>query len=390
MTNHGKIMKIVIAIDSLKGSLTSIEAGNAIKKGILNAVDAEVIVKPLADGGEGTTVAIVEGLGGELITRKVMGPMGKPVVATYGYLKEKNMAVIEMAEAAGITLIKSKKKNPLLATTYGVGELIKDAIQKGCREFIIGIGGSATNDGGVGMLSALGYQFLNSSGACVELGGHSLKDIVSIDDTNRIKELDECFFKVACDVTNPLYGPNGCTYIYGPQKGVTEDIKDFLDKGMRNYAAVTSSYLMKNFADSPGSGAAGGLGYAFISFLNSKLISGIDLILETINFEQTIIDADYIVTGEGKLDAQTAMGKAPIGVAKLAKKHGAIVLAFAGSVANEASPCNDAGIDSFFSILTQVVTLKEAMSKERALQNLSLTAEQVFRLINATNQKLTS
>lgn len=381
-------MKIVIAIDSFKGSLSSIEAGMAIKKGINNAINAEIIVKPLADGGEGTTIALVEGLGGETITIEVMGPMHNPVAATYGYLKEQNTAIIEMAEAAGITLIDPNRKNPMIATTYGVGEMIKDAILRGCRKFIIGIGGSATNDGGVGMLTALGYKFLDKNGSSVGLGGEYLKDIVSIDGSNRLEQLDDCEFKVACDVTNHLYGPNGSTYIFGPQKGVTDDLRELLDNGMRNYASVTTSYTKHDYADSEGSGAAGGLGYALISYLNSQLISGIDLVLDVIHLEDTIKDADFVITGEGRLDMQTVMGKAPIGVAKLAKKHGAIVIAFAGSISNEAALCNHSGIDSYYSILTQVVTLEDAMKKDIATLNLSTTAEQVFRLINATNQKL--
>lgn len=382
-------MKIVIAIDSFKGSLTSIEAGNAIKKGINNVIDANVIVKPLADGGEGTMSALIEGLGGDIIETDVMGPMGNPVTAAYGYIKEQRTAFIEVAEAAGITLINSKDKNPMIATSYGVGEMIKNAISKGCRKFIVGLGGSATNDGGVGMLSALGYRFLDKDNVLIKHGGGYLKDIVTIDGTNRIKELDDCEFKVACDVTNPLYGQKGCTYIYGPQKGVTDDIKDILDNGMSNFASITTTFTNNDYANSEGSGAAGGLGFAFKSYLNSTLISGINLVLDTVKLEDSIKDADFVITGEGRLDGQTAMGKAPIGVAKLAKKYGAIVIAFAGSVTQEAIACNTAGIDSYFSILTQVVTLEDAMNKDIAARNLTTTAQQVFRLISATHKQLT-
>ncbi|MBE5966641.1 MAG: glycerate kinase [Lachnospiraceae bacterium] len=378
-------MKIVIAIDSFKGSLSSLEAGNAIKKGILNVTDAQIIVKPLADGGEGTTAAIIEGLGGEEIEVEVMGPLGKPVKAKYGYLRHNKTAIIEMAAAAGIIL--ENKKDPLLSTTYGVGELIKDAIKRGCRNFIIGIGGSATNDGGVGMLSALGFEFLDRFGNPVGFGGISLKDIETIRTEKQAPELKECFFQIACDVTNPLCGPDGCTYIYGPQKGVTEELKPVLDDAMRHYARTTAKFTGNDYSWESGAGAAGGLGFAFLSYLNSRLESGINVVLEATDLEGALPNADYVITGEGRLDNQTAMGKAPIGVAKLAKKHGACVIAFAGSIAKGASECNRAGIDAYFPILTQVVTLEEAMNKETAKTNLTQTAEQVFRLIDSINKK---
>lgn len=380
-------MKVVIAIDSFKGSLSSLEAGNAIKKGILNVTDAQIIVKPLADGGEGTTAAIIDGLGGEEIELEVMGPLGKTVKAKYGYLQHNNTAIIEMAEAAGIILLDEDNKNPSISTTYGVGELIKDAIKRGCRNFIIGIGGSATNDGGVGMLSALGFEFLDKAGNPVGYGGISLKDIETIRVENQIPELKECFFQIACDVTNPLCGPDGCTYIYGPQKGVTEKLKPVLDDAMRHYSMITTKFTGNDFSRESGAGAAGGLGFAFLSYLNSRLESGINVVLEATNLEESLENADYVITGEGRLDNQTAMGKAPVGVAKLAKKHGACVIAFAGSIAKGASECNHAGIDAYFPILTQVITLEEAMNKETAKANLTQTAEQVFRLIYSIKQK---
>ena len=236
-------MKVVVAIDSLKGSLTSMEAGMAIKAGILAAKpDAEVIVKPLADGGEGTTDALIEGLNGERIDVTVTGPLDDPVSCYYGYLKETNTAIIEMASAAGITL--TNKKDPLHATTYGVGEMINDAIKKGCRNFIIGIGGSATNDGGIGMLKALGFEFLDENGNDAGEGGQALGKVKCIHTQNKNPLLDECHFQVACDVTNPLCGKNGATYIYGPQKGVTDDIKEHLDQAMAQYADYTEVETM--------------------------------------------------------------------------------------------------------------------------------------------------
>ncbi len=376
-------MKIVVAIDSLKGSLTSIEAGNAARSGILKADrTAEVIVRPLADGGEGTMEALVSGLGGELISLRVQGPLEEKVTAQYGYIKETKTAIIEMAAAAGITLVHHDKR-PLDATTYGVGELLKDAIGKGCRHFIVGIGGSATNDGGIGMLQALGYEFLEEDGKQIPSGAKGLARIAEISDNNILPELRECQFQIACDVTNPLCGINGATYIYGPQKGVTEELKDTLDKDMLHYGQVAAEFTGKDFISAEGAGAAGGLGFAFLTFLNGVLQSGIELVMKAVKLEESMQNADYVVTGEGRLDYQTAMGKGPVGVAKMGKKNGAVTIALAGSIASGAEKCNEEGIDSYFPILTQIVTLDEAMKPETAKENIERTAEQIFRLICA-------
>ncbi|MBQ3421788.1 MAG: glycerate kinase, partial [Romboutsia sp.] len=263
-------MKIVISIDSLKGSLSSIEAANAIKKGILNVDNnAEIVIMPLADGGEGTVDALVEGMNGEEQLISVTGPIGEKVTAKYGILKDTNTAIIEMAQASGLPLVPTELRNPLNTTTYGVGEIIKEAIEKGCRNFIVGIGGSATNDGGVGMLQALGFEFYDENGNLLGLGGKVLNQIRSIKVDNRLKELDECSFKIACDVNNPLYGENGAAYIYGPQKGATEEIVKELDKGLMNFAEVVKNDLGKDIANVAGVGAAGGLGFGFLAFLNS-------------------------------------------------------------------------------------------------------------------------
>lgn len=376
-------MKVVVAIDSLKGSLTSMEAGRAIKEGILNVLpETEVLVKPLADGGEGTTEALVEGLGGEMVYVDVHGPLEAPVKAGYGVIKETGTAIMEMAAAAGIILV-GKEKRPLDATTYGVGEMIKDAISRGCRSFIIGIGGSATNDGGIGMLTALGYEFLDAEGKKTGIGAGALKDVASIKTAHALSELKECRFKIACDVTNPLCGTNGATYIYGPQKGVTEDMRDDLDAAMASYAAVTKACIGTDFAKSEGAGAAGGLGFAFLSYLNADLQPGIELVLDAVEMEKSMEGADLVFTGEGRLDGQTAMGKAPVGIAKLAKKHGAKVIALAGAVTEGAEECNENGIDAFFPILRKIVTLDEAMDSETAKQNMIKTTEQVIRLVAA-------
>lgn len=375
-------MKVVIAIDSLKGSLSSMEAGMAIKDGILAAKpDAEVIVKPLADGGEGTTDALIEGMNGERIDLTVTGPMHTPVDAYYGYLKDTNTAVMEMASAAGITLVPDSEKNPLLATSYGVGEMINDAIQRGCRNFIIGIGGSVTNDGGIGMLKALGVRFLDENGEDAGEGGQALAKIARIDVSGINPLLKECHIQVACDVNNPLCGKNGSTYVYGPQKGVTEDMKKTLDEAMAHFARVTSETLENDYMNTPGAGAAGGLGYAFLAYTGAALTPGIELILDAVGLEEELSGADVVVTGEGRLDFQTAMGKAPVGVARLAKKYNAKVIAFAGSVTKEATACNKEGIDAFFPILRGVCTLAEAMDPVTARNNMTATVEQVFRLL---------
>lgn len=375
-------MKVVIAIDSLKGSLSSMEAGTAIKDGILAAKpDAEVIVKPLADGGEGTTDALIEGMNGERIDLTVTGPMHTPVAAYYGYLKDTNTAVMEMASAAGITLVPDSEKNPLLATSYGVGEMINDAIQRGCRNFIIGIGGSVTNDGGIGMLKALGVRFLDENGEDAGEGGQALAKVARIDVSGMNPLLKECHIQVACDVNNPLCGENGSTYVYGPQKGVTEDMKKTLDEAMAHFARVTSETLENDYMNTPGAGAAGGLGYAFLAYTGAALTPGIELILDAVGLEEELSGADVVVTGEGRLDFQTAMGKAPVGVARLAKKYNAKVIAFAGSVTKEATACNKEGIDAFFPILRSVCTLAEAMDPVAARNNMTATVEQVFRLL---------
>lgn len=374
-------MKVVVAIDSLKGSLSSMEAGLAIKEGVLAAQpDAEVIVKPLADGGEGTTDALIEGMNGERIDLTVTGPMHTPVDAYYGYLRETNTAVMEMASAAGITLVPDKEKNPLLATSYGVGEMIIDAIQRGYRNFIIGIGGSITNDGGIGMLKALGVRFLDEKGEDAGEGGQALAKVACIDLSGLNPLLKECHIQVACDVNNPLCGESGSTYVYGPQKGVTEDMKKTLDEAMAHFARVTSESLENDYMNTPGAGAAGGLGFAFLAYVGATLTPGIELILDAVGLEDELSGADVVVTGEGRLDFQTAMGKAPVGVARLAKKYNARVVAFAGSVTKEATACNKEGIDAFFPILRGVCTLADAMDPVNARNNMIATVEQVFRL----------
>lgn len=381
-------MKAVVAIDSLKGSLSSMEAGKAIAEGI-HRVDsqAEVVVRPLADGGEGTVDALVCGMDGKIHEVKVTGPLGTPVNCAYGIIEDTKTAVIEMSGAAGITLVPMEKRNPLYTTTYGVGEVIKDAISKECRRFIIGIGGSATNDGGVGMLQALGFGFLDGHGNQIPFGAKGLESLVEITDTYVVPELSECEFRIACDVTNVLCGESGCSAVYGPQKGAAPDMVIQMDRWLSNYASLAKEKYPKADPLHEGCGAAGGMGFAFLTFTNATLESGVKIILEETRMEQYMENADVVVTGEGRMDGQTAMGKAPIGVARLAKKHHVPVVAFAGSVTKEAVECNQNGIDAFFPILRSIVTLEEAMEPETAKENLSDTAEQVFRLMDIWMKK---
>ena len=372
-------MKVVIAVDSFKGSLCSLEAGNAVAEGIKRVNEnIETEVCPLADGGEGTVEALTWGMGGEMQTITAVNPLGENIKCQYGIVGK--TAIIEIASTAGLTLLTEQKRNPLYTTTYGVGEMIKHAIQKGCRRFIVGIGGSATNDGGIGMLQALGYGMLDKYGKQVCYGAMGLKELEKITTENVLSELKECTFYIACDVNNPLCGEKGCSAVFAPQKGATKQMVKDMDKWLEKYAVLAKSVSKNADSSVAGTGAAGGLGFAFLAFTNAVLQSGIDIVLKEIDFESKIKTADIVVTGEGKLDKQTVMGKAPIGVATLAKKYHKPVIAFAGSVTSESRICNQYGIDAYFSILHTVTTLEQAMQKELARQNIIETSEQVFRL----------
>ena len=401
-------MKILIAIDSFKGSLSSKEAGEAIKSGILRVVpDANVVISPLADGGEGTVETLVEALGGSLETVRVKGPLFQDVEAHYGILPEskkntseaslktssKNplsngkLAVMEMSQASGITLVSPSERNPLKTSSYGVGEMILDAYHKGCRRFLIGIGGSATNDGGIGMLSALGFRFTKEDREEISPIGEGLKDLAGIENASVPEGLLQCSFQIACDVENPLYGENGASLIYGFQKGGNKELLSQMDLWMKHYSELVKEYNPDANPEDPGSGAAGGLGFAFRSFLQGELKSGVSLILEETKLSKKMQGADLVITGEGRLDKQSAMGKAPIGVAKLAKEQGIPVIAFAGAVTEGAKACNQAGIDAYFPILREIITLEDAMKKETAKMNLAVSVEQVMRLYRLQHKK---
>ena len=380
-------MKAVIAIDSFKGSLSSAEAGKAAKEGIKRVMpDAGVIIKPVADGGEGTVEALVTGMNGRFVTKAVTDPLGRKVNAVYGILPD-NIAVIEMAAASGLTLISVSERDPMHTTTYGTGELILDAIKQGCRNFIIGIGGSATNDGGIGCLQALGFGMLDKNGHQTGFGAEGLCGLASITDENVIPELKECTFHVACDVTNPLCGDNGCSAVFAPQKGADGEMIKYMDGLLYRYAELTKKYKPAASPDTDGAGAAGGMGFALMYYLNAELRSGVELIIEKTDLESAVKDADIVITGEGCLDSQTAMGKAPVGIAKTAKKYNKPVIAFCGSVRKGAELCNENGIDAFFPVIRSICTLEEAMDNSSAYRNLADTAEQVFRTIKLFNKE---
>ncbi len=379
-------MKVVVAIDSFKGSLSSFQAGTAVKEGILSSLPrAEVEVCPIADGGEGTVDAVLQSTDASVRRISVTGPLGRSISAYYGILN--GVAVMEMAKASGLPLLRASERNPMNTTTYGVGEMIHDAIRQGCREFIIGIGGSATNDGGIGMLQALGFEFLDKRGKEVPYGAEGVGMIHTISTGRALKELSECTFHIACDVTNPLCGELGCSAIFARQKGADDEMIKIMDSYLCRYADLTSEILGKDERCTPGAGAAGGLGFAFISYLNASLESGFNLIAKQTGLEEKIKDADIVVTGEGRLDLQTSMGKAPMGVATMAKKYGAPVIAFAGSVTDGAEDSEKTGITAFFPVLREICTLEKAMETEYAKKNVEKTAKQVFKLIGLECKK---
>ena len=378
-------MNIVVAMDSFKGSLSSMEAGQAVRAGIAQAdPSAQVTVRPLADGGEGTVEALISGMGGQGQQVTVTGPLGAPVVCTYGILPATGTAVVEMSGAAGLPLVPEPQRNPLYTTTYGVGEVIRDAITKGCRRFLVGIGGSATNDGGAGMLQALGYGFLDGEGRPIPHGAQGLSQLARITLDGVLPQLAECEFRVACDVTNVLCGPQGCSAVYGPQKGATPEMVQDMDQWLDHYAQLARAvYPDTAHPDAPGTGAAGGLGFAFQTFTRGVLEPGVSIVLEETHLEKFIREADLVITGEGRLDGQTSMGKAPVGVAQLAKRYHKPVVALAGCVTSDATTCHVQGIDAFFPVLPGPCSLEQAMEPDTTRANLAATAQQVFRLFQA-------
>lgn len=378
-------MKVVIAIDSFKGSISSIEAGTAAAAGVKDIFeDAEVIAIPLADGGEGTVDALIQAAGGERIARTVTGPLGEPVQAGYGLLDGGATAVIEVAAACGLTLVPPEKRDPLVTTTFGVGELIVDALERGCRRLIVGLGGSATNDAGAGMLQALDCALRDASGADIARGGGALASLASIDRAGLHPRLADVRIDVACDVDNPLHGLDGAAHVFAPQKGASPAAVEALDAGLRRFADVAREQLGCDVQRIPGAGAAGGLGAAFAGLLGASMRPGAALVLEAAGFDRLLAGCDFVVTGEGRLDGQTARGKAPLAVAAAAAARGIPVIALAGSIAPEADSLASHGITAALPIGPGPMPLEQAMLPETALLGMRRTARELFRLLRST------
>lgn len=372
-------MKILIAVDSYKGSLTSLEAGQAIQAGIQNvSATHETEVTPIADGGEGILSVMLHTLGGKVQTIPVHNPCMELIEAEYGISTDGKTAFIEMANASGLPLLQDFQRNPMETTTYGTGELIRDALEKGCKEFIIGIGGSATNDAGTGMLQALGYRFLDKDGNPLGQGGKILENIVHICTQNVHKELKNAHFIVACDVNNPFYGPNGAAHIFARQKGANDSMIEELDRGMRSFANVIHQTTEKDISHVPGSGAAGGMGGGLLAFLNAELKSGAELILDLCRFEEKATNADLILTGEGRIDRQSLMGKIPGKILEIGKQKGIPVIAIAGCVEDKDSLL-EAGFQGVYETKPDFMPLEEAMKPDIAKRNIQQTVSYIFQ-----------
>jgi len=373
-------MKIVIAPQSFKGSLSAQEVAQAIAKGIKRVVaDAETIMIPMADGGEGTVEALTYGTRGQIMATEVTGPLGDKITAKWGILGDRVSAVVEMAAASGITLVPAEKLNPLVATTYGTGELIRAALHAGCHRLIIGIGGSATNDGGAGMAQALGVRLLDERGKELPWGGAALAKLSRIDISGLDRRLAECEVITASDVTNPLCGEQGASRVYGPQKGATEEMCQQLDEALANYAEVIKRDLDIDVMDIPGAGAAGGLGAGLVTFLGAKLMSGIEIVSEVVGLTDYLKEASLVFTGEGRIDTQTLFGKTVAGVAAKAKALHIPVVAIAGAVDGDSKEFSRHGIDGALSIVPGPISLRKSMANAEKL--IADAAERALRLI---------
>ncbi|WP_226676194.1 glycerate kinase [Mesobacillus jeotgali] len=365
-------MKIVIAPDSFKESLTALEAATAIENGMKKILpEASFIKVPMADGGEGTVQSLVDATGGKMITKTVTGPLGTPVDAFFGISGDEKTAVIEMAAASGLHLVPPGERNPLVTTTMGTGELIAAALGHGVEHIIIGIGGSATNDGGAGMARALGIKLLDSDGKEIGEGGGALNSLAAVNMDGIDKRLESVKIEVACDVDNPLTGIRGASHIFGPQKGATQEMVEALDNNLHHFADIIRTDLGKDIEHVSGAGAAGGLGGGLMAFLSAELKRGVDIVLEATKLETHLLSADFVITGEGKIDGQTIFGKTPIGVAKTAKRHNVPVIAIAGNVSSDSEVVHEHGIDAVFSIVPGVITL------ENAFENASTYVERI-------------
>ena len=374
-------MKVVVAPQAYKGSLTAIKVAQAMSEGVSNIFpNAEIELCPVADGGDGTLETLVDISGGKIHKCSVVNPIGNIIDAEWGAMGDGSTAVIEMARSSGLALLDLSERNPLNASSYGLGELIIDALNKGFRNFIVGIGGSATNDAGGGMAQAIGVKLLDRNNIPIEQGGVNLINLDKIDMSNIDKRISESNFQVACDVTNPLTGPEGASEVYGPQKGATRKMIHTLDKALDNFGRVVVKSINKDVADIPGSGAAGGLGAGMIAFTNATLKPGIDIILDAVKLNAKIKTADLVITGEGGMDFQTVYDKAPIGVAKMAKQYGIPTIGISGMLGKDYQIVHQHGIDAAVSIVTGPMSLSEATEKSYKL--ISDSVEECLRLIN--------
>ncbi len=359
-------MKYLVAMDSFKNNFTSYEAGSIIRDGILEAApNADVRIVPIADGGEGTVDAIISGLGGEYVDVPATDPLGRPIKARFGVAGK--VAVIEMAAASGLPLVRREERDAKAATTYGTGELIRAALDRGCREFIIGLGGSATTDGGHGMARALGVRFLDAGGNELPFGGGSLGALSSIDISGLDPRLQECSFRIACDVDNPLCGEKGSAAIFGPQKGATPEDVELLDCNLAHYAGILAAAIGQDYSKVPGAGAAGGLSMGFMAFCGGKLEQGIDLVLDAIGFDRLAAEADILISGEGATDYQTAYGKAPVGVCRRGAKYGKPGFIISGTLGRDYDAVYKSGVTSVLSTIVSAMTNDEAIAQSRTL-----------------------
>ena len=375
-------MKIVIAPDSFKGSLTALQVAEAIEVGLRRVFPSAAIEKvPMADGGEGTVQSLVDATSGQILTAQVLDPLGNSINAQYGVLGDGVTAVIEMAAASGLTLVPLDKRDPRVTTTYGTGELIRAALAHGCRKLIIGIGGSATNDGGAGMAQALGAKLLTASGEQIKPGGGHLATLNSIDLSELDPRITETETVVACDVNNPLTGEQGASYVYGPQKGATREMIEMLDANLAHFDKILQRDLSKSVGNVPGAGAAGGLGAGLMAFVDASLKSGIEIVTEAAQLSKRLADADLVITGEGQINFQTVFGKTPVGVARVAKTHNIPVIAIAGSIADDSDGVYDAGIDAMIDIVPEPMPLETAIENATALTEIA--AERAGRMVAA-------
>ena len=366
-------MKIIIAPDSFKESLSALAVAEAIEAGFREIFpDADYQLLPMADGGEGTVAALVAATGGTIVPAVVTGPLGDPVSAFYGVTGDGRTGIIEMAAASGLALVPPALRNPLKTSSYGTGELIRTALDAGLRHLLIGIGGSATNDGGAGMLQALGVRLLDREEREIGSGGGSLDRLARLDPRGMDPRLQRCRIEVACDVDNPLTGPHGASAVFGPQKGATPEMVARLDANLGHFAEVIARDLQMMVADRPGAGAAGGLGAALLAFLGAELLPGVEIISQVVGLEDRLADADLLITGEGRIDGQTLRGKTPVGVARLARRHRVPVIALAGSLAADAGCVRGEGIDAVFGVVNRPCTLVEALAE--AAENIRSTA----------------